>query len=65
MAGGPTDGEILSAHVHQATGMVSVQAECTIPEALARLRGRAAELGQSLEHTALDVLDGIIRFDVA
>jgi hypothetical protein len=62
MAGGRSDGEQLSAHVHQATGIISVHAECTIPEALVLLRRRAEAMGQSLEHTALDVLDGLIHF---
>ncbi|MDP9334385.1 MAG: hypothetical protein M3Q30_13940 [Actinomycetota bacterium] len=53
----------LSDRVHQATGMVSVQAHCDIAEALNPLRIRALAMGQSLEVTALDVLDGQIRFD--
>ncbi len=32
-------------------------------EALGRLRVRAAAAGQDLDELALDVLDGIIRFD--
>ena len=53
----------LSAHVHQATGMISVQAHCEIPEALARLKAKADESGYSIEETAIDVLDHVIRFD--
>jgi hypothetical protein len=49
-------------HVHQATAMIAAQANCTMGEALDRLRIRAAAMDQSLEHTALDVLDGQIRF---
>ena len=53
----------LSDKVHQATRMVSAQADCEMSEALNRLRIRAMAMGQSLEATALDVLDGLIRFD--
>ena len=53
----------ISDQVHQATGMVAAQAECDMSEALNRLRIRAMAMGQSLEATALDVLDGLIRFD--
>ena len=53
----------LSAHVHQAAGIVSVQAHCEIPEALARLRTKADETGHSIEEVALDVLDHLVRFD--
>jgi AmiR/NasT family two-component response regulator len=60
MAGGPEDN--LSYRIHQATGMVAAQADCDIDEALARLRIRARATGQTLEQTALDVLDGEIRF---
>ena len=43
--------------------MIAAQVDCSIGEALDRMRIRAAATGQSLEHTALDVLDGVIRFD--
>jgi AmiR/NasT family two-component response regulator len=52
-----------SDRVSQATGMISVQAGCTLAEAFDLLRERAVDLGQTLEHTALDTLDHIIRFD--
>jgi AmiR/NasT family two-component response regulator len=52
-----------SDRVSQATGMISVQAGCTLAEAFDLLRERAFALGQMIEHTALDVLDGLIRFD--
>jgi hypothetical protein len=55
--------DYFSDHVHQATGMIAAQVDCSIGEALDRMRIRAAATGQSLEHTALDVLDGVIRFD--
>jgi hypothetical protein len=43
--------------------MVSAQAACTLPEAFDLLRERAFAIGQQLELTALDVLDGVIQFD--
>jgi hypothetical protein len=45
-----------------ATGEVVRQADCELIEAFDRLAARARVTGQSLEHTALDVLDGIISF---
>ncbi|MDQ1476959.1 MAG: hypothetical protein QOE62_2188 [Actinomycetota bacterium] len=62
MAEGP-DRYALSSRVHQATGMVAVQLDCTIDEALNRLIIRAAASGRSLERVALDVLDRVLRFD--
>ncbi len=61
MATGPD--EALSYRIHQATGMVAAQVGCGIDEALARRRIRASSQDQSLEETALDVLDGEVRFD--
>ena len=52
-----------SAVIGYATGQVVRQADCEVIEAFDRLAERAKLLGQTLEHTALDVLDGIIRFD--
>ena len=52
-----------SDRVSQATGIVSVQADCRMAEAFDLLRERAFALDQTLEHTALDVLDGVLRFD--
>lgn len=49
--------------IHQATEIVSVQGDCDLIEAFDKLRERAAALGQNIEHTARDVLDGVIRFD--
>jgi hypothetical protein len=62
MADGPSD-ESFSAAVHQATGMIAAQADCDIVEAFNRLTIRAAAMGQSVNDTALDVLDRVIRFD--
>jgi hypothetical protein len=58
-----TPGEQSSAHVHQAAGMIAVQANCDVEEAFGRLAIRAKAMGQTVEDTALDVLDGLIRFD--
>ncbi|HUP76050.1 MAG TPA: ANTAR domain-containing protein [Acidimicrobiales bacterium] len=49
--------------VHQATGMVAVQADCPIPEAFALIRDQAAEDGCSIERTARDVIERRLRFD--
>jgi hypothetical protein len=54
--------EYVGVHVHQATGMVAAQVGCDIDEAFNRLTIRAAALNQSLELTALDVIDRVIRF---
>lgn len=43
--------------------MVAVQADCEITEAINRLMIRAEASGQTLQQTALDVLDRVIRFD--
>jgi AmiR/NasT family two-component response regulator len=61
MSNGASD-EFRSVAVHQATGMIAAQADCDIDEAYHRLNIRAAAMGQSLQDTALDVLDRRIRF---
>ncbi len=43
--------------IYQATGMVAVQADATIDEALELLALRAETLGQGMHETALQVLD--------
>jgi hypothetical protein len=43
--------------------MISVQAGCTLAEAFDLLRERAFVLDQMLELTAIDVIDGALRFD--
>jgi hypothetical protein len=53
----------VSVVVGHATGVVARACDCELFEAFDRLGQCAVELGQSLEHTALDVLDGVIRFD--
>jgi AmiR/NasT family two-component response regulator len=51
-----------SAEVSQAAGMVSVQADCLIEEALRMMRDRAAVAHATLEEIAAAVMDGSIRF---
>jgi hypothetical protein len=48
--------------VHQASGMLSVQAHCTVGEALAWLTERAEATGQTLEEVATEVLERRLRF---
>ncbi len=55
--------EPVSERVRAAIGMVAAQARCGFEAARRLLENRADALLQSLEHTALDVIDGIIRFD--
>ena len=62
MANGYPDGH-LSDRVHQATGMISAQLNCEVDEAFNRLKIRAAAMDQTLDETALDVLNRVIRFD--
>jgi len=50
-------------HVHQATGMVSVQLKVPVEEALLRLRARAFASGQSVSEVAADVVARRLRFD--
>jgi hypothetical protein len=49
--------------IYQATGMVAVQAESTIDEALELLAMRAQTLGQGMHETARQVLDRRFSFD--
>jgi len=48
--------------VHQASGMLSVQAHCTVGEALIWLTERAEATGQTLDEIATDVIDRRLRF---
>jgi hypothetical protein len=54
--------EFLSVAIHQATGMIAAQVDCDIEEAFNRLTIRAAAMGQTVQDTALDILDRRIRF---
>ncbi len=63
MSDGSSERFELSARVHQATGMIAGQLDCDVSEALARLRIRADASGQTLDETALDVIDRVFFFD--
>ncbi len=54
---------LLRSEVHQAAGMVMVQAGLPIDEALARLRAHAFATGLGLAQVATDVVAGRLRFD--
>ncbi len=43
--------------------MIAAQVGCGVEEALHRLIIRAEAMGETIEDTALDVLDRIVRFD--
>ena len=53
-----------SDRVFQAQGMVSVQADCTVDEALAKMHDRAQESEMSLEAVATAIIERRIRFTV-
>jgi hypothetical protein len=52
-----------SAEVHQAQGMVSVQADCTLDEALSRMKTFAAATNATLEQVADDVIKRRVRIE--
>ncbi len=52
-----------TARVSQASGMVSVQADCSCEEALEMLKQRAADSGQTLEQLAEAVVNREVRID--
>ena len=52
-----------SDRVHQAQGMVSVQAACSLDEALALMQATAAETAKTLDDVADEVLSRRLRFD--
>jgi hypothetical protein len=49
------------AEVHQATGMLSVQARMPVQDALVRLRAHAFATERSLSDLAFDVLSGVVN----
>ncbi|WIM18371.1 GAF and ANTAR domain-containing protein [Microbacterium sp. zg-B185] len=49
-------------HVHQATGMVSVQLGTSVTDAFARLRGHAYATGRSVDEVARDVVTRVLDF---
>jgi hypothetical protein len=67
---GPSSGSLPASHgdleyrwaeVHQATGVVSVQLDTTLADALLRLRAHAFLTGRRLSEVAHDVLTGTLR----
>jgi hypothetical protein len=51
--------------VHQAAGMISVQAGVTVAEALVRLRAYAYSHGRAVSEVAADVVERRLKFDEA
>ncbi len=51
------------ARVHQATGMISVQLDSTMADALARLRAHAYSAGSNIYDVANDVISHRVRFE--
>jgi hypothetical protein len=49
--------------VYRAAGMVSVQASCSLQEALALMRARAAEGGNTVDEIATGVIDRSVGFE--
>lgn len=49
--------------VHQATGMVAMQVDCSMQDAFVRLRARAFADGIALDDLARQVVEGQIRFE--
>ncbi|MEL4317470.1 GAF and ANTAR domain-containing protein [Leifsonia sp. YIM 134122] len=49
-------------HVHQATGMMSVQLDTTVTDAFSRLRGHAYATGRSVDEVASDVVARVLDF---
>ncbi|WP_157417271.1 GAF and ANTAR domain-containing protein [Nocardioides sp. Iso805N] len=49
--------------VHRAAGMVMVQLDTTIDDALSRLRAAAYREGVEVSAVAIEILDGVRRFD--
>jgi hypothetical protein len=52
----------LEAKVRQAQGMVATQLGCELDDALARMRQRADETGETLDDVAADVVARLTRF---
>jgi len=52
-----------SDRVHQAQGMVSVQAGCSVDEALALMQATARETGNTLDEVADEVISRRLRYD--
>jgi AmiR/NasT family two-component response regulator len=56
--------ETQSDRVAQASGMVSVQAECSVDEALAMIKERAQTIDLTAEEVAESVVDRQFRFSI-
>jgi GAF domain-containing protein len=63
VAFGLADAADSRAHVHQASGMVSVQLGIGIVDALVRLRAHAFSMGRPVAEVAAEVVAGTRRFD--
>jgi AmiR/NasT family two-component response regulator len=55
--------EIPASYLATASSIVSAQAECTVDEALEKMRQHAQMIGQSIEAVAETVVHGRTRFD--
>lgn len=60
---GPADPVLGRAEVHQATGMVAVQAAVPLVDALSLLRARAFATDRSVVDVARDVVRRVVRFE--
>jgi AmiR/NasT family two-component response regulator len=58
------NGETQSDRVAQASGMVSVQAECSLDEAFAMIEERARTIDLTAEEVADSVVDRRFRFSI-
>jgi len=56
-------GSAFTAQVHQAQGMVSVQARCSLTEALIRMIEMAETANVTIDDVAEHALDRTVRFD--
>lgn len=63
LASGLADDSVYHADVHQASGIVSVQLDIGVGEALVRLRARAFAEGRTVAEVAIDVVARRTRFD--
>jgi hypothetical protein len=63
MAGRYSADERITIEAHQAAGIVAEQAHCDIRKAFALLFAECAASDRRVHDLALDVIDGVIRFD--
>jgi len=59
---GDSPAQLREAEIHQATGMISVQASVPIDDAFLLLRARAFSLDRPLDAVARDIVDRRLRF---